>query len=551
MDFAKDSRGRLIETREALPHRYYTCPVCSADVFLRRGHRRAAHFAHRSGHGTEDCELFHPSGGISQTWTRHGGGLSNDPSPRPIESLALSIELEPESEMRDTRRRIWGLRLTVPRSGDDHGQISVDCGGGPPRRIALSKLFLSAQTYPADLDALDFGVVWTSPEVRPDYKTAVEERLPGLDRSLLNIFAATTQKYKPRVSRLHWGSSYYFIWRAGVVPSVHDRLPLHRLADQRTWCCAFTSLPADEDAELKSWIEGTTGAIITPHRRAFAVLFPPAYGVDLYGRILVPSTDDLVLGINLPKDDHGSAQLGGVAADISLEGGQRHLVHLTSIQSIKQIRLTLDDTSLPPLFQSRPAEFAVYPEVLLSFRFFGRTEVEDVPLRATRCSELLRAVRRGDCEVMGCEHPAGVKGILKWRVEGEVEWNALVFHVDRRSGRAKADKQQILSVNEVLRQHEAEIEFDFGPFGRFCAQSERAKQPLGKKSTLPTHLRNRILWLLKTAKTYTDGRRIPVARLQDSELIALLAAARFEPSLAAHRVSLERQLSNRDYGSES
>jgi hypothetical protein len=74
MDYAKDRRGseKLIRADDAFPGRYYTCPTCFAEVYLRRGRWRAAHFAHRSGQGKPDCENFHPSDPLTYTW--HGGG---------------------------------------------------------------------------------------------------------------------------------------------------------------------------------------------------------------------------------------------------------------------------------------------------------------------------------------------------------------------------------------------------------------------------------------------------------------------------------------------
>jgi Competence protein CoiA-like family len=548
MDFAKDRRGKLIGTQEASPHLYYICPVCAADVFLRSGRKRVAHFAHRSGQGKKDCELFHPSDDISYTWTRYGEGPDNNWSGRPIEPLSLSIELEPEAAVRGKRKRGWGLRVTVPKADDEHGQVSIDCGTGQPRKIALSKLFLAAQTYPAHLDAQDFGAVWTSPEVRPNYKAAVEERIRGLDRELVNIFAASPQKYKPRVDRLNWGSSYYFVWRSDAIPDIHDRLPLNYLAEQSSWCCAFTSLPAGEDAELKSWLEEAAGAVVTAHRRTFGVLYPPPYGADLYGRILIPAVEGLVLGVHLTEDDQSSTRLGDASAGIALEGGRRHFVHVSSAQPLKLLRLSLDDAGLPPLLPLRLRDVDVYPVVRLSFRFHNRAGTEDVPLHKTRCAELMQGVRLGECEIASIEYPVGVKGTLRWRLKAEIAWNTLGFHVERRTGPARASVQQVASLNDVLQQREIEVEFDFGPFGRFSASIEHAVQRLSETRPIPGKLRNRALWLLRTAEIYADEQRVPLARLTDGELLALLAAAQVGPSLAAHKVSLNRDLSKHARG---
>jgi hypothetical protein len=206
--------------------------VCAGDVFLRRGRWRVPHFAHRSGHGKPECDLFHPSDEMLYTWARQGHAWDAGAYARPIDPLLLSIEIEPESAARGRPLRRWGLRLTIPKSDEPHGQISIDCGAGVVRTIQLSKLFLGAQTYPVDLDAQEFGSVWTSPEVRQNYKSAIDERITGLDRELVSAFAATSQKYKLRVDRLAWGGSYYFVWHTAGPEAFNRRLSAQPMAAQ-------------------------------------------------------------------------------------------------------------------------------------------------------------------------------------------------------------------------------------------------------------------------------------------------------------------------------
>src|SRR4051812_31270642 len=128
MDYARD-RGKYITTREAFPHRYYACPTCSAQVFLRRGKKYAAHFAHRSSFGKAECENFHPSDALQKTWATRGTAGDQDESLRPIEPIAVSIELQSESAAR--RARQWGLRLTVPKADESRGKFTLDLGHGP------------------------------------------------------------------------------------------------------------------------------------------------------------------------------------------------------------------------------------------------------------------------------------------------------------------------------------------------------------------------------------------------------------------------------------
>jgi hypothetical protein len=162
----------------------------------------------------------------------------------------------------------------------------------------------------------------------------------------------------------------------------------------------------------------------------------------------------------------------------------------------------------------------------------------------------MQGVRRGKCEVASFEYPVGAKGVLRWRSEAEIGWNVLGFHVERRTGTAKASVEQVASLNDVLRQREIEVEFDFGPFGRFSASIEHAVQRVSETRPIPGKLRNRALWLLRTAHIYANEQRVPLARLTDGELLVLLAAAQVGSSLAAHRASLNRELSQYARGSK-
>ena len=125
MDYAKERRGseKLIRADDAFPGRYYTCPTCFAEVYLRRGRWRVAHFAHRSGQGKPDCENFHPSDNLTYTWRGNGTTSGESANYRPNDPLLLSIELQPETMLRGRKPRGWELRLTVPKSDGTHGRI--------------------------------------------------------------------------------------------------------------------------------------------------------------------------------------------------------------------------------------------------------------------------------------------------------------------------------------------------------------------------------------------------------------------------------------------
>ena len=141
-----------------------SCPACGKPVFLRHGNVRIAHFAHRPGVGTPECELF-----VATDDIRNWSVVPTHPtSPvRPVENILparLQLALEPGGVTRQRSPRRWELCITLPKSPNPHGQISFNCGGGIYRNVSLSTLALGPRTYPVDLDAPDFAASWISYE---------------------------------------------------------------------------------------------------------------------------------------------------------------------------------------------------------------------------------------------------------------------------------------------------------------------------------------------------------------------------------------------------
>jgi hypothetical protein len=546
MEYARE-RGKLVTTRDAFPHRYYSCPTCSKDVFLRRGKKYAAHFAHRSGYGKPECENFHPSDELRKTWARQGGSGNSNESARSISPLAVSIELEPEASVRRGQLRQWGLRLTVPKADQGYGKFTLDCGRGPKRTISLSSLVLAPQTYPVDVEAEDFRVIWISPDVPANYKAAIEPKLRGLDHDVINIFAATSQKYKPRVDRLTWGHSYYFLWRADADITLHSHLPVNPLAARDQWNCIFTSLPDEEDADLKEWLEESSGLQLAPERTMVGVVFPPTCGMDVSGRLNIPRTSRMVLGFHLADaDGDETVKVGDGATGVSFEARGRHFAEISSDTALKSLQLFVGDAPLPLMIPAGRTTQVEWPEVHLSFRFEQRGGQTTLGLHTAACIKLLRDVRNGECIVASCEYPSVISGVLKWRRAEDIEWQSLELRSS--DGSAAQEAATLVKLNEILRQRQLEVILSFGCFGEFHESAERVTQPQPSETSIPVSLRQRVLWLLKTAHVYCDGQKIPLDRLDDKHLKLLFHSVQVPPALAAHKRWLAANLNTEPGG---
>jgi hypothetical protein len=141
MDQAKDLRtGRIVWATDASVYADFACPVCGAAVFLRRGYVRAAHFAHKSGLASPECELYFFSEDIRNPWPSSPlPPVGDSRGGEQIAPLALSIAIEPEQQTRPRHLRRWELCVTIPKSNDSRGQISFDCGAGVHRNVYLSR----------------------------------------------------------------------------------------------------------------------------------------------------------------------------------------------------------------------------------------------------------------------------------------------------------------------------------------------------------------------------------------------------------------------------
>jgi hypothetical protein len=557
MYFAKERRGseKLVSASNAFPGRYYTCPTCFAEVFLRRGRWRVPHFAHRSGQGKPDCENFHPSDELTYTWPGYGSSSGSTNDYRPADPLIISIELQPESTMRGKKLRAWELRLTIPKSEDGRGQITIDCGGGSKRTLSLSKLALGAQTCNVDVNAQDFGAIWVSPEVRPEYKAVVEDRIPGLDREQATLFASSTSRLKPRVDRVSWGSSYYLVWHITHDIGLPRSLVAQPLASAPQWNCALITLPDDEDSEIKTYIEEVTAVAISSQRRVFSVVYPAPCGLDILGRLILPAGEPLVVGFKQTESDSDTAialraTAGNACAQVILEGTSRHLVNIEQDSSRAQIALRVNDAALPLIFPSSIPHTNVFPHVRFVAREMSNPGRAEAGLGTKEGSALLEKVRRGDAEFSQCTMPSGIKGVIRCRRPTEIAWSSVSIGRDEDQAIIHASPDELAHINKVLQDRRCEAEIDFGPFGIFRAYPERGS---GKASApvIPRAMRNRIRWLASTSSSFTNNRGVLFHRLSDSEIIQFVSHMHVSPQIAAHhrRVLTELQrLSSRSAG---
>jgi len=543
----KRGTGEIVAAGKASRWGSYRCPTCNVEVLLRSGEERVAHFAHKPGQGKPECEQFHPSEDLRHLWYNTPDAYQGPA----IDPLRLSIELEPDYDSRRGPRK-WVLRLTVPKSPDEHGLVQIDCGGGDAKKIALSKLVLGTQTYLADPAAPDFGANWVSPEVRTPYRAAIEHRIPGLSSRVANVFGASRLKLKPQSNVLCWGESYYFVWPADRPIAVPASILNHVLAVNRDWSCCLIGLPHKADAEIAAWLGQTCDLPIVRSKREWALIYPPPYAVDDDGNLQVSSAAQLLLAIRPTHGDGGSAgkvncTAGQVSAFTTLTGTDQHFIEITIPEHTTQkpVHLTWDDASLATVIAKPYPAAASEPAILLEFEGAGVTE--SAPLHSVSCQELLGLVRLAQRRLFGVRAHPLLRGQLCWRRNGQFEWEReeLVFsnaatHSPDSSVRLTA--QRIDRINTTLQDRSIDVDLEFGAFGRFYASAVPQEGWRPAAFHIRRDLRQRIEWLCKVSGAFATSQHRPVGLLDDKALLLHFSGISVPAALAAHWRALDHEL---------
>lgn len=548
MYFARERRSReIIPAHKAKRWGDYSCPTCKANVFLRSGNYREMHFAHMPRQGEPECEEFHPSNELARNWS-----ITNVvPESLPVEPLRLGIELEPELQSRRSPRK-WGLRVTVPKSSDVHGQITIDLGAGDNRKISLTKLALASQTYPADLATAEFGARWISPEVKEPYRSVIEHRIPGLDQVGGNAFDATRQKIKPRADAFCWGESYYFVWRLEKPLQFPAGLVNHALAENSGWACALAVLPYVADARIQAWLSATFNLPIIRPKREWVISYPPPYAIDDDGSLLFHSTASVLLALKSVEPDQQSelnCTSGQSAISAQLTGATEHFLEISTTES-KVIYLSWDEIAMAPLIgKPYPAAIAE-PAVIFEFEVAGIQT--SAPLHRARCQMLLSDVRRAKANLIGIQMCPAIDGVLRFQSSGSAAEHSQTIILSGQAVPGGKDGVSISTellnrVREILANRTLDVSLDFSAFGCFHSIGTAQQAAIKSAVTLGRSLRARVEWLCKASGALARDRK-PIAALDDETLLRHFACLSVPAGLVVHKRTLDNELRSQAAG---
>jgi hypothetical protein len=537
MDYAKDGRGRVITASQAAAGIYYRCPVCRAEVFLRSGKHYEAHFAHRANKARPECELFHPSDYIGGPTAP--SRFDNDPNAAPIPPLTLSIELDPVAEMRLRGPRNWKLAITVPKAPDAHGMVRIDCGGGQSRLISLTKLALGPKIYPADCDAEDFGATWTSPEIHPRFKAAVEYRIPGLRKNVANAFADERQTLKPSVNTLAWAHNYYLIWSASLAIEIPPSIVGGSLATQGGWHCAFITLPEEEDEITRRWIEEACDLAVARPRRRWAIIYPPTLGVDSLGHVGVLSTNRLLLATFSPGDEDDAdfvCTVGRFSQREKSAPGIQYFDVRHDARPDASVSVSWGVTPIAMIGQASSLTDVQEPGVELVVRSRNGADKNRSFLHCSSAQGLLQSVRRAEFDLSAIVLPNGCHGMLQTRASPTDDWQNLPLVADIAAA-GTIGTELLHELNRRLQNQTLDVVFDFGPLGA-CFLFGSGYTGSKRHTNLSVTLRQRILWFCIAAHAY-PRRAGSLQAIDDDALISHFKGVPTPHALVAHRRHLD------------
>ncbi len=544
MDRAREvGSGQIVFASKAKTYRSYICPVCKADVFLRAGDYREAHFAHKSGMGSDDCDLYHRSFDIQAPISPIVSGWAIDPNFK-IRPKYLSIEIDKGEGSSSSGRGNWSLHLTLPQAPTDKGQIHIDLGR-EKRKVPLSKLVLSEQTYPVDMGLNEFKALWRSPEVPDDYFEAVSDPLQ-LSANFASAFEASSVKHKPLTRRLVWGEYYYFIWFSTVPSDFPQDFAVQRLAKRGEWSCALVQLPEQGEKEPKEWLQKFCGLVPERQSRKWAIIHPVPRRRNIYGEINVSSLASLVVGYFQPVGGEWTigAVADGEAHACALQSVGWHLFEYASDESAgyDRLRLRSDEQDLATLVAEK-LQYRPVASVQVLFRDHASGRMTLQQLHQEHVLAHLQSVRSGKSEIVEVRLPERVSGWVKLRHCRTGVYSEEKLCNGKASGEGSRlevlEAPALAKINIGLAAEETEVVLDFGHFGilAFPPLPRRREQA----DDLSASLRKKILWLCSQSSNW-NHEGVAISRLSDAKLVEHYWTTRFDARWVAHARAIGHQL---------
>lgn len=272
MDRAFDlTRERHIPAIDAERHHGYVCPCCCQRVFLRRGHARSAHFAHKE--PSPLCEEYHPGSGVRFGDSHVGSSaspllLSLNPGDH-----SWSLFLEFESLVVAEQERLGRSILTFDG-------LVAETTGGSTRKVRADSLLpgSGAARIALDPSTASTRVRTIGPWPKHIGPDRWRFQVPGLAPR-----GALFAQCRPRVFRRHdwtsrvgWGDDIVVVGLSLADPPAGVRCtPLTPITTREgTWHAMLIRLPRSKDPACSRWL-ARFGVVPSKRTLKSRLLSPP------------------------------------------------------------------------------------------------------------------------------------------------------------------------------------------------------------------------------------------------------------------------------------
>ncbi len=311
MDWARDGIGNLVHSSQPGIVAYgLRCPTCGEPVRRRAGSQRRPHFAHFSFLAKPECEYYHPSPGLSASFT--GRNRIGQQPTETNSALRISILLE-------LRRGVeYSLYLQLPRLTNVDGcvgEIEIQSGLGI-RKYSVAHLQKHRQVpVTPTIPLVTISASGAAAGIASEIELRIAQfRIAGNyfhvgDRGAMLI---------PAEEPLRWGERYVLLHNqpltevAGCSATV-----VHRGREALGWHLHEIELPDFEVAGNEHSIAATSrllGRRIDSPRSRVYVVFPPPHHFDVDGTYVFAAP---IARIILRRTDGGNVRVITDSLDMS------------------------------------------------------------------------------------------------------------------------------------------------------------------------------------------------------------------------------------------
>lgn len=518
MRYARDNWTKKdVEASDAVSGGAYSCPVCRAPVILRSGYYREAYFAHKSGMGSNDCDLYYP-----------GGQSSNIYSSEHALSSSWGFNVNIETSTGDFPRS-WGLTLTLPYREGVSGELEIDVGGRNQRVLITStqrspvKITAEPQTAPYIIKSINLNNSRLESTIVPIVQGLRESG--GTAFGEANFARANTTS---KAQFLSSGGSYLLVWNASIYPNIPAELSCEPLKRNGKWDGAIIELPISISPEGKQWLEEFAGLPITPAKARFIPIWPPTVRSLKSEFLEAPSKSTVMLFANGTNDngvDNETAFIrsGENTAGINVANGTPRYFRIKNdgelsinlaLRNKTEIRTQIEYLSL------NDKNNHGHMVVELQGKNTEDGQSTAIQMHDLKASDWLLKVRNGAIQITSLVLPLHARGSLSKGRYGL--WNQTLTISPSTadsvtSGRAHCHKLVPLIAN-AIKERAVDIKLDFGGFGRAVLPAEINDSVYKPTFSLSLDLKQRLRAYLAQLPS-KNTQRVSVLRLNEQQLI--------------------------------